>query len=276
MDPSTSPLEKPVPLDGDLAEQARPGHGIPSQDLNPAAQSLLEPEEAQREANSVLTGGGVVAGAAAGVAIGSVVGGPVGAVVGGTVGAVAGALGGAAAGSLVGPEDSSAVDQAQAAAVRAGNAAKPVASHVTNINLETTMQRLKDVMSGDVQVIGPEATLQDAAVLMRDQGFGMLPVVENDRMIGAVTDRDIAVRAVAEGLGGNTRVRDTMSNEVIWCYESDTVEIAADMMGKLQVRRLPVVNSEKRLVGIVSLGDFAVSADDFQCTADALLGISQP
>ncbi|MBQ0919895.1 CBS domain-containing protein [Hydrogenophaga aromaticivorans] len=138
------------------------------------------------------------------------------------------------------------------------------------------MQRLKDVMSGDVQVIGPEATLQDAAVLMRDQGFGMLPVVENDRMIGAVTDRDIAVRAVAEGLGGNTRVRDTMSNEVIWCYESDTVEIAADMMGKLQVRRLPVVNSEKRLVGIVSLGDFAVSADDFQCTADALLGISQP
>jgi CBS domain-containing protein len=175
MNPSTSPLTKPVPLDGDLADQARPGHGIPSQDPDPAAQSLLEPKEAEREANSVLTGGGVVAGAAAGAAIGSVVGGPVGAVVGGTVGAVAGALGGAAAGSLVGPEDSNAVDQAQATAVRAGNPAKPVASHATNLNLETTMQRLKDVMSHDVEVISPDATLREAAARMRDQGFGMLP-----------------------------------------------------------------------------------------------------
>ena len=276
MNPSTTPLAKPVPLDGDLAEQARPGHGIPSQDLNPAAQSLLEPEDAQREANSVLTGGGVVAGAAAGVAIGSVVGGPVGAVVGGTVGAVAGALSGAAAGSLVGPEDSNAVDQAQATAVRAGNPAKPVASHATNLNLETTMQRLKDVMSHDVEVISPDATLREAAARMRDQGFGMLPVGENDRMIGAVTDRDIAVRAVAEGKDGDTLVRDVMSNDVIWCYDDDTVEKGADTMSKCQVRRLPVVNREKRLVGIVSLGDFAVAADDIQPTADALVGISQP
>src|SRR3990167_8813665 len=102
---------------------------------------------------------------------------------------------------------------------------------------------------------------------MRDQGFGMLPVGEHDRMIGAVTDRDIAVRAIAEGKGGDTLVRDVMSKDVIWCFESDTVETAADMMSKFQVRRLPVVNSEKRLVGIVSLGDFAVAADDFQSTA---------
>ena len=94
------------------------------------------------------------------------------------------------------------------------------------------MQLLKDVMSPDVQVISPEATLRDAAARMRDEGFGMLPVGENDRMIGAVTDRDIAVRAVAEGKGGDTRVRDVMSNDVIWCYESDTVETAADMMSK--------------------------------------------
>lgn len=111
MNPSNIPMSKPVPADEDLAEQARPGHGIPSQDLNPSAQSTLEPKEAEREANSVLTGGGVIAGAAAGAVVGSVVGGPVGAVVGGTAGAVAGALGGAAAGTMVSPGDSSAVDK---------------------------------------------------------------------------------------------------------------------------------------------------------------------
>lgn len=263
MNPSTFPQAKSAPVDGDLAEQARPGHGIPSQDPNPAAQSLLEPKEAEREANSVLTGGGVVVGAAAGAAIGSVVGGPVGAVVGGTVGAVAGALGGGAAGAMASPEDS-------------GQPANPVATHTTNPDQETNMQRLKDVMSPDVQVISPDATLRDAAARMRDDGFGMLPVGENDRLIGAVTDRDIAVRAVAEGKGGDTLVRDVMSEDVIWCYEDDTVEAGADKMSRYQVRRLPVVNREKRLVGIVSLGDFAVEADDIQPTADALVGISQP
>jgi CBS domain-containing protein len=138
------------------------------------------------------------------------------------------------------------------------------------------MQRLKDVMSHDVQVISPEATLQEAAVRMREHGFGMLPVGENDRMIGAVTDRDIAMRAVAEGKGVDTLVREVMSEDVIWCYEDDTLETGADMMSRCQVRRLPVVNREKRLVGIVSLGDFAVAADDIQPSAEALVGISQP
>lgn len=138
------------------------------------------------------------------------------------------------------------------------------------------MQLLKDVMSRDVQVIGPQSTLQEAAALMRDNGFGMLPVGENDRMIGAITDRDIAVRAVAEGKECDTQVRDVMSNEMVWCFEDDTVEKGADLMSKAQVRRLPVVNREKRLVGIVSLGDFAVSANDIEPTSDALVGISQP
>lgn len=138
------------------------------------------------------------------------------------------------------------------------------------------MQLLKDVMSFNVRVISPEATLQQAASQMRDTDCGMLPVGENDRMIGAVTDRDIAVRGVAEGKGGDTLVRDVMSEDVIWCYEDDTVETGADMMSRYQVRRLPVVNREKRLVGIVSLGDFAVAADDIQPSADALVGISQP
>ena len=138
------------------------------------------------------------------------------------------------------------------------------------------MQQLKDVMSYDVQVISPEATLQDAAARMRDEGFGMLPVGENDQMTGAITDRDIAVRAVAEGKGADTVVRDVMSEDVIWCYEDDTVEKGADMMRRCQVRRLPVVNREMRLVGIVSLGDFAVAGDDIRPSADALVGISQP
>lgn len=91
--------------DEDLAKQARPGHGIPSQDPNPDAQLPLEPGEAEREAQSVLTGGGVVGGAAVGATIGVAVGGPVGLVVGGTLGAVAGALGGAAAGAAINPVD---------------------------------------------------------------------------------------------------------------------------------------------------------------------------
>ena len=95
------------PRDPDLAEQARPGHGVPSQDPDPAAQIPLEPEEAEREAKSVLTGGGVVGGAAVGATIGAVVGGPVGVAVGGTLGAVAGALGGAAAGAAMNPGDAS-------------------------------------------------------------------------------------------------------------------------------------------------------------------------
>ena len=104
MNASTGQPSTSTPIDKDLAEQARPGHGIPSQDPDGAAQSPLSAEEAKREAGSVLTGGGVMVGAATGAAIGIAVAGPVGVVVGGTVGAVAGALGGAAAGSAINAE----------------------------------------------------------------------------------------------------------------------------------------------------------------------------
>ncbi len=110
MNSPATPLSNTSPADEDLSEQARPGHGVPSQDPNPAAQIPLGSEEAQREANSVLTGGGVMVGVATGAAIGTVVAGPVGAVVGGTLGAVAGALGGVAAGTVVNTEDSSRAD----------------------------------------------------------------------------------------------------------------------------------------------------------------------
>ena len=111
MSPSTTPASPgirpltPEPADKDLAEHARPGHGIPSQDPEPAAQIPLTSAESERESSSVLMGGGVVAGAATGAAVGAALAGPVGVLVGGTVGVVAGALGGAAAGSLVTPQD---------------------------------------------------------------------------------------------------------------------------------------------------------------------------
>jgi CBS domain-containing protein len=138
------------------------------------------------------------------------------------------------------------------------------------------MEQVKDVMSRDVQVISPDATIREAATKMREGDFGMMPVGENDRMIGAITDRDIAVRAVAEGKGPDTRVREVMSGEIIWTYENNSIEEAAEIMSEHQVRRLPIVNREKRLVGIVALGDFAVEPDDIEAAAEALADISQP
>ncbi len=137
------------------------------------------------------------------------------------------------------------------------------------------MEQVKDVMSRDVQVISPDSTIREAARKMRDGDFGMMPVGENDRMIGAITDRDIAVRAVAEGKGPDTRVRDVMSDDIIWTYEDNSVEEAAELMSEHQIRRLPVVNRDKRLVGIVALGDFAVEASDIEPAAEALTEISQ-
>jgi non-heme chloroperoxidase len=110
MNPITAPPLKTVPADDDLAEQAKPGHGVPSQDPDAAAQTLLQPHEAEREANSALIGGGVVAGAATGAAIGVAVAGPVGVLIGASLGAVTGALGGAAAGAAGSTEDSKSAD----------------------------------------------------------------------------------------------------------------------------------------------------------------------
>lgn len=138
------------------------------------------------------------------------------------------------------------------------------------------MQQLKDLMSRDVKVISPDMTIGDAAKKMRDGDFGMMPVGENDRMIGTISDRDIAIRAVAEGKAGGTKVRDVMSEGIIWVYEDDSVEQVATIMSKHQVRRLPVVNRDKRLVGIVALGDFAVESSEIQPAAKALSEISKP
>lgn len=138
------------------------------------------------------------------------------------------------------------------------------------------MPQLKDVMSTDVQVVSPEDTVMQAAQKMREGNFGMMPVGENDRMIGAISDRDIAIRVVAENKPLTTKVREIMSDGIIWAFEDDSIEEAARLMGEHQIRRLPVVNRDKRLVGILALGDFAVGSADIEAAGEALSEISKP
>jgi len=135
------------------------------------------------------------------------------------------------------------------------------------------MQQLKDLMSRDVQVMNPDMTIAEAA---KKGDFGMMPVGEHDRMIGTLSDRDIAIRAVAEGKDAGTKVRDVMSKGITWAYEDNSVEEAAVLMSEHQVRRLPVLDRNKRLVGIVALGDFAVERSESRPAADALSEISRP
>ena len=138
------------------------------------------------------------------------------------------------------------------------------------------MRQLKDMMSRDVKIISPDLTIGEAARKMRDGDFGMMPVGEDNRMIGTLSDRDIAIRAVAEGKDSGTKVRDVMSEGIVWAYEDDSVEQAAKIMSDRQVRRLPVVDRNKRLVGIVALGDMAVESSEILPAAEALAEISKP
>lgn len=133
--------------------------------------------------------------------------------------------------------------------------------------------RISEAMTRDVQLIKPDQSILDAAKMMADCDCGVLPVAENDRLVGMITDRDIVVRAIAQGKAADTRVQDVMSAEVKYCFEEDDVDDVAHNMGDLQIRRLPVVNRDKRLVGIISLGDIATSAET--PAAEALHGISE-
>jgi CBS domain-containing protein len=118
--------------------------------------------------------------------------------------------------------------------------------------------KISEVMSPEVRIADPDDTIQDAAQIMEENDVGFLPVGEDDRLVGMITDRDIALRAVAKGKDPHTTlVRDVMTTKVLYCYDSDEVEAAADNMAELRVRRLPIVNADKRLVGVVSIGDIA-------------------
>lgn len=136
--------------------------------------------------------------------------------------------------------------------------------------------QVNKLMTRDVRIAAPDQTLQQAARLMAELDTGVLPVGENDRLVGMITDRDIAIRAVAQGLDPDTPVRQIMSPDVKYVFEDQEVDEVSIVMSDLQVRRLPVVDRNKRLVGILSLGDLAVSDRTMDEAGEALSGVSQP
>jgi CBS domain-containing protein len=140
---------------------------------------------------------------------------------------------------------------------------------------EEPYMRVSEAMSRDVRIASPEQTIREAARMMGEIDAGALPVGENDRLVGMITDRDIAVRAVAEDKSPSTKVRDVMSHEVLYCYDDQELDEVAINMGDAQVRRMPVVNRDKRLVGIVSLADLA-QTENATTTGRAVADISSP
>lgn len=135
--------------------------------------------------------------------------------------------------------------------------------------------RVSNCMTKDVKIADPEQTLREAALSMGRLDAGVLPVGENDRLVGVITDRDIAIRGVAEGKGPEAKIRDVMSSDVRYCFDDDDVDDVLHTMSTLKVRRLPVLNRDKRLVGIISLGDIATHGA-MTDAGEALSGISQP
>jgi CBS domain-containing protein len=135
--------------------------------------------------------------------------------------------------------------------------------------------KIRDVMTPAVRTIEPMATIREAAQMMAEIDAGVLPVAENDRLVGMITDRDIAVRAIAAGRNADTCVRDTMSPEIKYCYEDDDVDEICENLADQQLRRLPVVDRDKNLVGIVSLSDLAKRGDS-DAAGEALEGITRP
>ncbi len=136
--------------------------------------------------------------------------------------------------------------------------------------------RVSEAMTREVSIASPDDTLQQAAAKMAELDAGVLPVGANDRLVGMLTDRDIAVRGVAKGKGPQTAVREVMSEDVKYCFEDEDLAQVTANMGDIQVRRLPVLNRDKRLVGIVSLGDVVNTGRNARQAGQALAGISQP
>ena len=135
--------------------------------------------------------------------------------------------------------------------------------------------QVNEAMSSDVKIASPDQSIRDAAKMMAELDAGVLPVGENDKLVGMITDRDIAIRAVAAGKPPTTKVRDVMSSEVKYCFDDEDLDDVAENMADIKVRRLPVLNREKRLVGIVSLGDIALF-DGAGSAGSALCVISEP
>ncbi len=135
--------------------------------------------------------------------------------------------------------------------------------------------KIRDVMSKDVQVARPTDTLQDVASRMATGDFGFIPVADGDKLVGTVTDRDIAIRGVGKGLTAAATVSEVMTTTVTTALDSDDLKAALDAMGSRQIRRLPVLDKHDRLVGVVSLGDLSTRVKE-KYAGEALETISQP
>ena len=135
--------------------------------------------------------------------------------------------------------------------------------------------KVSEVMTREVETVRPDQPVQDAAGFMLSADAGSIPVTEGNRLIGMITDRDIAVRGIAKGYGPDTPVRELMTDDLIVLRVDDDIEEAATKMSQAQVRRLPVIDQDERLCGIVSLGDLSREADT-DCATEALEGVSQP
>ena len=134
--------------------------------------------------------------------------------------------------------------------------------------------KVAEAMSRDVRVANPNQSIYEAACIMAQMDAGVVPVAENDRLVGMITDRDIAVRAVAAGKGPNTLVREVMTPDLKYCFEDEDLSHVAKNMAEQRVRRLPVMSRDKRLVGILSVGDIALTREKKAAT-EALRGVSQ-
>lgn len=133
--------------------------------------------------------------------------------------------------------------------------------------------QVREAMTRDVKLVNPEQPLHEAARMMADCDLGSLPVGQNDRLVGMVTDRDIAIRGVAAGKSANAPVSEVMSREVKYCFEDDDLDDVAGNMGDIQLHRLVVLDHDKKLVGILALADL-VNSEDEHTAGHALRGIA--
>lgn len=131
-----------------------------------------------------------------------------------------------------------------------------------------------DVMTQDVKVVEPDASVRHAAAMMDELNVGAIPVCNGRKLVGMITDRDMAVRGLAAGLGPDAKVSDVMTAEVRWCQEDDAIADVERTMSTMQIRRIPIVDRDKNLVGIISLGDLAT--DQAPGTGQTLRQISEP
>ena len=136
--------------------------------------------------------------------------------------------------------------------------------------------KLREIMTDNVEVIHPDDTLQTAAEKMRDRDIGFLPVCDGERLIGVLTDRDLITRALADGVESKAILgRDLVTSPAIYCFDDQSVDEAAKLMHDNQIRRLVVLSRDKQMVGVISLGDLAISASD-KLTGDVLQSVSEP